>query len=233
MSNNYSFDLIADTSGAISGFENTTSINDSGLVAAIGQFDSIEDLLVGNGESPIKNLSSNFNVTFTPGIEINNNNKVVARDISGGGSVIRLWDENNPGSPYKNVATGAFGNEFVDFDTTFPFPRLSNNSEEDRVVFLAEPKGGSQDTALITLAGVNFGNRTYNEIILSNDITKPAIADDGTVVIKDFGEKILEYDYQLNLTDVIASSFKGFSSVGESPGISDEGGAIVFYRTLA
>ncbi|MDJ0594391.1 MAG: malectin domain-containing carbohydrate-binding protein [Pleurocapsa sp. MO_226.B13] len=230
MSKNYSFDLIADTSGAISGFENTTSINDSGFVAAIAQSDSLEDLLVGDGESPINNLTSNFDGIFSPGIEINNNNKVVARD-GGGFSAIRLWDTNNPNSR-KTIATGAFGNEFVDFDTTFLFPRLNNNSESDQVVFLADPKGGSQDTALVTFAGENFGNRTYNEILLSNDITKPAIADDGTIVIKDFGEKILEYDYQLNLTDVIASSFRGFSLVGESPGISDEGGAIVFYGNL-
>ena len=89
MSKNYSFDLIADTSGTISGFENTTSINDSGLVAAIGQFDSIEDLLVGDGETPVINLSSQYSGRFSSGIEINNNNKIVARD-GGGFSAIRL-----------------------------------------------------------------------------------------------------------------------------------------------
>ena len=125
---NYSFDLIADTSGAISGFENTTSINDSGLVATIGQFNSIEDLLVGDGENPIVNLSNQFSGRFSSGIEINNDNKIVARD-SATFSAIRLWDVNAPGNFSKNIATGGFGNEFLDFETTFPFPQLSNNSE--------------------------------------------------------------------------------------------------------
>ena len=231
MSNNYLFDLIADTSGAISGFENTTSINDSGLVAAIAQSDSLEDLLVGDGETPVINLSNQYSGRFSSGIEINNDNKVVARD-GGGFSAIRLWDVNAPGSFSKTIATGAFGNEFVDFENTLSFPQLSNNSESDKVAFLADPKGGSIETALVTFAGEGFSGRDYNEIILSNSIAKPDIADDATVVIKDLGERIVVYDYQLNLTDIVASSFKGFSSVGESPGISDEGGAIVFYGNL-
>ena len=89
---------------------------------------------------------------------------------------------------------------------------------------MADPKGGgfSSETALVTFAGEEFSGRNYNEIILTNSIAKPDIADDGTIVIKDLGERIVEYDYQLNLTGIIASSFAGFSSVGESPGISDE-----------
>lgn len=212
----YKFDLIVDTSGAISGFENTTSINDLGLVAAIGKFNSIEDLLVGDGETPVVNLSSQYSGKFSSGIEINNDNKVVARD-GGGFSAIRLWDVNAPGSFSKNIATGGFGNSFLDFENILPFPRLNNNSEADQVAFLADPKGGSIETALVTYAGEGFNGRNHNEIILSNSIARPAIADDGTVVIKDLGERIVAYDYQLNLTDVIASNFKGFSSVGASP----------------
>ena len=168
MSKSYSFDLIADTSGTISGFENTTSINDFGLVAAIGQFDSIEDLLVGDGETPVVNLSNQYSEKFSSGIEINNDNKIVARDTSGGFSAIRLWDVNAPGSFSKNIATGGFGNSFLDFENTLPFPRLSNNSESDRVAFLADPKGGSIETALVTFAEEGFNGRNYNEIILSN-----------------------------------------------------------------
>ena len=201
------------------------------MVAAIGQFDSIEDLLVEDGETPVVNLSNQYSGRFSSGIEINNDNKIVARD-SAGFSAIRLWDVNAPGSFSKNIATGGFGNSFLDFENTLPFPRLSNNSESDRVAFLADPKGGSIETALVTFAGEGFNGRNYNEIILSNSIAKPAIADDGTVVIKDLGERIVVYDYQLNLTDIVASNFNGFSSVGESPGISDEGGAIVFYGNL-
>ena len=62
---NYSFDLIAKTNdsvaagGNLTGFGDTTSINDSGLVAFVGKFNTIQDLLVGNN-STIVNLSSAF-----------------------------------------------------------------------------------------------------------------------------------------------------------------------------
>jgi hypothetical protein len=237
---NYLFDLIAQTGGNVpftgdlTDFENTVSINDFGLVAFIGKFGFPEDLLVGDGKSSILNLSSSYSGTFRSGVEINNDNKVVAVDSSSGLSAIRLWSANLPGSFLRNLGIAQFPtSNSVDFEGIFPFPRLNNNSLEDQAVFLATPKGQFPNVGLETFAGSDvLGNRSYNEIILSNGTSRPAIADDGTVVVKDLGERILLYDYQLNLTDIIASSSKGFSSVGTASGISDDGKAVVFYGDL-
>jgi hypothetical protein len=235
---NYLFDLIAKTGnsvasgGSLSGFETTPSINDSGLVAFVGKFGSPEDLLVGDGELLLNNLSSSYSGTFRSGVEINNDNEVVAVDLSGSFSAIRLWDVNNPGSFSKTLGTGKYPPDFVDFENIFSFPELNNNFSTDQVVFTATPKNQFPNVGLETFAGGGFGGRTYNQIILTNGTSRPAIADNGTVAIKDLGEKIVLYNYQLNLTDVIASSFNGFSSVGTSPGISNDGKTIVFYGNL-
>lgn len=231
MSKNYSFDLIAQTEGSLTGFENTPSINNSGKVAFIGEFGFVEDLLVGDGETAVTNLSSSHSGTFRSGVEINEGNEVVAVDSGGGLSAIRLWDVSNPGSFSKTLGTGKYPPNSVDFEGIFPFPTL-NNTEDDEVAFLATPKNQFPNVGLETFAGAGFGNRTYNEVILTNSTSRPAIADNSTVVIKDLGEKIVLYDYQLNLTEVIASSSNGFSSVGAAPGISDDGKAIVFYGNL-
>jgi Ca2+-binding RTX toxin-like protein len=58
---------------------------------------------------------------------------------------------------------------------------------------------------------------------------KAAIADDGTIVVRDPLSKIVLQDYQLNLTGVVASDTKGFTTVGMAPEISDDSNAVVFY----
>lgn len=93
MSSKYIFDLVAKTNdsvasgGNLTGFGDTTSINDSGSIAFVGKFNTIQDLLVGNN-STIANLSSAFNgnSSFAAGVEINDNNQVLAIDRGGGGS---------------------------------------------------------------------------------------------------------------------------------------------------
>ena len=237
---NYLFDLIAEkgdsvsSGGNLTGFEDTTSINDSGLVAFIGKFGFPEDLLVGDGQLPIRNLSSNSSSTFRSGVEINNDNEVVAIDSSSGFSAIRLWSATF-GSILKTLGIGAYpaNSSNINFENILPFPRLNNNSLEDQVAFLADPKGGNIETALTTFEGTDtFGRRIYDEVILTNATVRPTIADDGTIVIKDLGENILLYDYQLNITDVIASNFKGFSTVGAAPAISNDSKVVAFYGNL-
>ncbi|GAB4227578.1 MAG: hypothetical protein Kow0049_07860 [Stanieria sp.] len=160
---NYLFDLIAKTGnsvasgGSLSGFETTPSINDSGLVAFVGKFGSPEDLLVGDGELLLNNLSSSYSGTFRSGVEINNDNEVVAVDLSGSFSAIRLWDVNNPGSFSKTLGTGKYPPDFVDFENIFSFPELNNNFSTDQVVFTATPKNQFPNVGLETFAGGGFG----------------------------------------------------------------------------
>ncbi|MBN3942351.1 calcium-binding protein [Nostoc sp. NMS9] len=240
MSNKYLRKVVAKTTdsvssgGNITGFLDTISINDSGLVAFIGKFGSIQDLLVGDGSNPIRNLSSNFstNSSFAAGVEINNNNQVVAIDRGNGFSAIRLWDANNPGSFSKNLGTARFPPDNVDFENILSFPSLNNKSPVGQAVFAVTPKGEFPKIALATLASDSglFGGRTYNQAILANNSgVRPAISDSGLIVARDFSTKIILQDYQLNITDVIASDIKGFTSVGLAPGISNDGNVVVFY----
>ena len=104
MSSKYLYNVVAKTGdsvtagGSLTNFTDTTSINDYGQVAFIGKYGSEQDLLMGDGFAPIQNLSSDFSGrTFASGVEINNNNQVVAVDRGGGFSAVRLWDANEPG----------------------------------------------------------------------------------------------------------------------------------------
>ncbi|MEH1859305.1 MAG: hypothetical protein V7L21_15195 [Nostoc sp.] len=240
MSNKYLRKVVAKTTdsvssgGNITGFLDTISINDSGLVAFIGKFGSTQDLLVADGSNPIRNLSSNFstNSSFAAGVEINNNNQVVAIDRGSGFSAIRLWDANNPGSFSRNLGTATFPPDYVDFENIFSFPSLNNKSPVGQAVFAVTPKGEFPNIALATLASDSglFGGRTYNQAILANNSgVRPAISDSGLIVAKDFSTKILLQNYQLQITDVIASDIKSFTSVGLAPGISNDGNVVVFY----
>ncbi|NJL52756.1 MAG: hypothetical protein HC930_12065 [Hydrococcus sp. SU_1_0] len=110
-----------------------------------------------------------------------------------------------------------------------PFPSLNNNGQ---AIFLADPKGFG-NTALETLSGTNiFGKRSYNEAIPATGVLQPMIADNGVSVVRDPISKIVIQDYQLNITGVIASNVSGFSNVGLSPGISDDGKVVTFYGNL-
>jgi Ca2+-binding RTX toxin-like protein len=234
------FDVIATTNGSLTGFGNTVSINDSGLVALIGKYGTVQDLLVGDGTSPLKNLSSNFdlNTSFALGVEINNNNEVVAVDRQSNGiSGVRLWDADQPGTFTKNIATSKFlaTNTFqdrdIDFDTIYPFPGLNNKSSEGQPIFAVVAKGESPKVSLATPTYTTdlFGARVFKKAIMATGQVKAAIADDGTIVVRDPLSKIVLQDYQLNLTGVVASDTKGFTTVGMAPEISDDSNAVVFY----
>jgi hypothetical protein len=177
MSNQY--ELIAKTGnnitslGSLTGFGDSPSINDLGNIAFVGQSNSASDLLVANDLGNITNFSVPYSNTFSKAVQINNQDKVVARDSLGGGSAIRVWDFNNPTS-YQVFATGAYPSSGYNFENILPFPSLNNN---DQAVFLEDPIGSS-NTAIATLRGTNaFGSRTYNQLIPATSLVRPMIAD--------------------------------------------------------
>ncbi|PSB08387.1 hypothetical protein C7B62_16995, partial [Pleurocapsa sp. CCALA 161] len=227
------YELIAKTGnsitslGSLTGFGDSPSINDSGYVAFVGKSGSATDLLVDNGLGNITNLSVPYPDIFGRAVQINNQDKVIARN-SGGGSAIRVWDSNSP-TNFETLATGNFPADGYDFENILPFASLNNNGQ---AIFLADPKGFG-NTALATLSGTNiFGKRSYNEAIPATNTIQPMIADNGVSVVRDPISKIVIQDYQLNITGVIASNVSGFSNVGLSPGISDDGKVVTFYGNL-
>jgi hypothetical protein len=136
-------------------------MNDLGNIAFVGKSGSATDLLVDNGLGNITNLSVPYSNIFNKAVQINNQNKVVARDSSGTASAIRVWDFNNPTS-FEVYATGSFPSSGYNFENILPFPSLNNNNQ---AVFLEDPVGSS-NTAIATLKGIDiFNRRTYNQII--------------------------------------------------------------------
>jgi Ca2+-binding RTX toxin-like protein/pimeloyl-ACP methyl ester carboxylesterase len=250
MSSAYLYDVIAKTNdsvasgGNLTGLELFTSINDSGTVAFVGKFGTPEDLLVGDGTNPLKNLSTDSTFVFdnfSSGLEINNNNQVAAIDrATSGFSAIRLYDVNTGGLK-KTIGIGKFPIVNEDFENILGFPSLSNNPG-DVVAFLATPKDQFPLAGLETFAGYGlFNKKLYNELVLAaNSGGRPAIADDGKVVIRNPLGTIVIYNYQLNPIALVASSSQGFNSpnpsvspsVGPAPGISNDGKAVVFYGDL-
>jgi Ca2+-binding RTX toxin-like protein len=215
--------------GSLAGFGNSPSINDSGYIAFVGKSSLYSDLLVDNSVGKISNLSVPYTDQFASAVQINNQNKVVARNLrASGNSGLWLWNFDNPTS-YQIVATGYYPSAGYDFENILPFPGVNNNSE---TVFLEDPKGSS-NTAIATPNGTNFlGNRAFNQIVPSVGYIRPMIADNGKVVFRDPANKISLYNYNLTLSENIASDFSGFSYLGASPGISDDGKVVTFYGEL-
>lgn len=230
----YSFDTIFRTASGgsgLTGFENKTSINDSGKVAVVGKFGLSEDILVGDAVNPVINLSNGSRSKFSSPVQINNDDQVVAIDLASGPnfsslSAIRLWDTNNPGSSRRNIATGNTNRSTEDFENIFPIVSLNNQFPEDQVAFLADPVG-SDNTALETFAGDNQIGREYNELVQGD--FRPMLADDGRVVVGDSSNSLVVRNYELNSIEPIANAADGFTNIGNTPGISDNGKAVAFY----
>lgn len=231
---NNPFDLIAKTGdnitslGTVIGLGNGPSISDlEGSVAFVGQSNSNSDLLVKKGSEVIKNLSANSVESFSAAVQINNLNKVVARDVRQGSiSAIRVWDSNTLGSSVV-FGTAAYPmGPLDDFETIYSFPSLNNN---DQVVFLATPSEQSPNIALETLK-FTLGKRFYNQIIPIGN-TRPMIADNGSIVVRNPSSSITLYNYDFNSGVSIANS-TNFSLVGLAPGISDDGKVVTFYGEL-
>lgn len=75
---------------------------------------------------------------------------------------------------------------------------------------------------------------SFNQVTLMNasNTLRPMVADDGRVVIRGGGlttDPILLYPYNLTSPTAIASSSTAFTTLGQSPGISDDGQVVVFY----
>jgi Ca2+-binding RTX toxin-like protein len=215
--------------GSLTGFGNSPSINDSGYIAFVGKSGSSSDLLVDNNVGQITNLSVPYSDQFASAVQINNQNKVVARNLrASGNSGLWLWDFNNPNS-FQTVATGYYPSAGYDFENILPFPSVNNNSE---AVFLADPNGSS-NTAVATSNGTNFlGNRAFNQIVPNVAFPRPMVADNGKIVLRDPASRISLYNYNLTLSENIASDVSGFTSLGAGSGISDDGKVVTFYGQL-
>lgn len=249
----YKFDIIAKTGGSIKKIESRTSINDLGHVAFVGDFDITKpgNAVFVAGDSFVKEITDSQGILqFGTAVQINNSGQVVAnwRKTNGVGATY-LYNSNGT-NDFKVIATaGGYQTGFsypFDYYSILPINSVNNKGES---VFAAFEKDFKYD--LFTGARYELGDikliTASNPIpilqsffdekpIFTPLIERPLIADNGNVIITEKAgqgsssqRSLILYDNDLNVIQTIASSSNGFTQIGSSPGISDDGKAIAFY----
>ncbi len=221
----YSYDLIAKSGGAegLTSMNTQVSINDAGTVAFIGQKSTGSGVYVGKGSSTAAiEASKGFDSpTRTFGFpEINNTGQVSASERVSGSPpsyVIRKWDSTHPGT-FSEIAFAFDGNPVL-------APTISNDGTVSYLE-LDITGGGTllqQGPGPINLA-------TYAGTIA----LRPMAADNGAVVVLSGATASSPVIiWSPSGGTLIAGASNGFSNLGQSPGISDDGKIVAFYGNLS
>jgi hypothetical protein len=215
----YSHEVLAQSGGAFTGFESAVSINSLGQLAFIGQLagtgSGSEGVYRASAPGAVENLSDGFasaNRDFGAFLQINDQGMIVARERVQGippSYFIRTWPDKTiiarSGSSYDSVTVPAI-----------------NNAGEVAFIGLT---GGSKFTTL-NLASTSGTTllATYTGVFA----TRPVIDGGGNAVIRDPLNRLVMWDRTGTIATVIASSTTGFSSIGMSPGTTQDGRVVVF-----
>ncbi len=226
--NSRSFKIIAKTGDlGLNTIENSPSINDAGTVAFVGTTSSTSttDIFAGNALQTLKDVtgSTNSAPNSTRALQLNNVNSIVTHDfrLAANFSVvsgIRVRDTNNPGT-FTNTATTPGSS----YELIFSQPSINNKGD---VVFSAKQ---STTTFLAT---------RLNSTPVKGPV-RPMIADSGDVVVRFINptdstqQSIRLYNQTLQQFSDVATTSMGFTALGLSPGISDEGKILTFYGELS
>jgi hypothetical protein len=165
----YDYDVVAQSgqNGLTSIVPSSTSVNDLGAVAFVGQLSNGQSIFVKGDDTPLTNITPGFispSRTFRAGIQINNSGLVGAVDrIAGGtvGTVARIWDSASPNT-FTRIAQAASPRDPVtqaDYFTILQsFASLTNDGQ---MAFAGQE-------APIDFAGNPTGALDFNEIHLSD-----------------------------------------------------------------
>jgi hypothetical protein len=226
----YKFDVLAAPGTAsITNVNAGPSINDSGLVAFTGNTAAGSIVFTADGRNPVRVIRGAVSGTTWGGfVQINNSNFLIGQSFisSVGGNTITRFDT-NPSTPTSTIIAGANLVGFNDFTSIYPPVSINNNSQ----------------AAFNALNGTNNNlvtgiRTTFNQVTLPNaaNTLRPMVADNGRVILRAGGnstDPIRLYEYNLSLpVDIATVSPNTFASLGQSPGISDDGAVIVFYGDL-
>lgn len=208
------------------------SVNDYGEVAVVGTFsDGGSGVLFTALPTPMYNVnpgtSHNPSRTFGFGVQVNNGKRIVSQDRLAGSPVrrfIRNWDATSPdiADSYVLVASAGGG------------PPYSS------VLAPAMNLTGQVAFGALDLSTNNLVATTSNGTGIVQPVApRPMIADSGQVVLQRDATTLMLYDHDLSgaitLTcDTVVSGCRhsGFTAVGRSPGIADNGAVVAFFGTL-
>ena len=230
----YKFDVIAvDGQPTLTSVFPAPSINDNGAVSYVGRTPPAGGAVYVSANlnsAPLQlnpALGGNSNRILIGNTQITNGNQVITKEsvtnTTPQQQFLRRFNGNVQDSSVIIAAANGVGG-FNDFDDIWVGIALNN---ADQAAWNAR-KGGNNNF-LVT------GFRpTFSQLLLSNasNTLRPMVADDGRVVVRAGGlttDPILLYPYNLGAPTSIASSATGFTTLGQSPGISNDGSVVVFY----
>lgn len=219
------------------------SVNDLGQVAFAAQSSGFNAVFVSDlGAAAPRKVAQQNVFSFLGGIKINNSQHVIALDQSSipepsgfRRQYLRDYNAAPPGPYPSTLIAGATDPSFNDF-RQIRFEASLNNAGQpafSALRYLVTPPGATMN-ALVTgtrLAGLNRTDLAHP--------LRPMIADDGRVVVRAgaaSSSPIRLYNHGLTTFETIAQvDAIGFSALGQSPDVSDDGRIVVFYgdhRTL-
>jgi uncharacterized repeat protein (TIGR01451 family) len=230
----YKFDVIAvDGQPTLTNVFAAPSINDNGAVSYVGRttgFGGAVYVSQNLNSAPLQlnpALAGNVNRIVTGFTQITNGNQVITKEnvtnTTPQQQFLRRFNGTVQDSSVIIAAANGVGG-FNDFDDIWTGVALNN---ADQAVWNARKVGNNNH--LVT------GFRpTFNQVTLLNasNTLRPMVADDGRVVVRAGGlttDPILLYPYNLGAPTSIASSATGFTTLGQSPGVSNDGSVVVFY----
>ncbi len=197
----YEFDVIAQSGGVdgssntISSFNsNSVSLNNSGMVAFVATNNLGQSLYIGDGTGPptiISFATPSGTRTYHSGVQINNENRVVARDRASVTSLIRIWEGDSPGTSLTVVRGNIDGGSQAfpaAYSSVFSHPSISNAPGagiDPMVVFSAlDIDLTSPDTVLASPSELGETKRfNFFEVQLETPL-RPMVADDGSIVVR-------------------------------------------------
>ena len=230
----YKLDVIAKSGQLeLKGIEPGVSINDAGQVAFIGRLNNERTaVFVADGTSPPTTVATTTSDwKFHEAIQINDNSELVTFDQlpvnRRGDNRIRKWDSS--GQPVT-VAWGKHNHPGADFDGVFSYPSINNRGN---VVFSAQVRhrrpADCPQTCLATPNASGQPDDFYKEPV--QQPVRPFIADNDAIVVRagiQQNSPIRFYQSDFSNPQDIATAAMGFSRLGLSPGISDDGSIVVF-----
>ena len=223
----YNYAVIAQSGqNGITSIDQFSSINDSGQVAFVGQFaDGSNGVFVGNGFSlnDISSVLQSSGRTFGTKVQINNSGQVAAEDSFSGTSLadyVRVW--NSATDKYQITDQAGPG---TGFDSFFGTADISNDGNVTYVGKLA---------GLSTVA-LEQNGQALASLPSPQPYLQPMAANGGLVVARvdtsDITDSPIEL-FQPNKPATVIAGQPDFSSLGSSPGISDDGQIVAFYGVL-
>ena len=250
----YEFTIIAEdgslapSGGVLSGIEPNVSVNERGEVAFIGKVPTgvpaqlMEQLLVGFNALAPENISLSPSARNFDFPQINNQGRVVTRELAGGYSVVRVWDAGNPGafsliqsstanSVFSQVTLPALG------DTTRPadrplVPFLGRVADLDFALYANDTLSFNQQDTVSPLTGTALTSfraaaaGPYRLIVgqFTGDHSSPQAAVRRIAAWQDHARDGLWTGTPIAST----GSGERWTELGTAPGVSASGQAVVF-----